>query len=270
MYAKREVFPNSPLALVAAEVRFTDAPRLRQPETLDAIAVAVESSLPVHTQVEGGFNIQIVNGQPQMQVVTGRLMKNVESTSAMSVFPDRLLFETTAYTEYATFKETVIGCAKAVVDAGVTLAVLRVGLRYLDEIRVPDPKVTDARQWGEWIDRRLVDHLQLGPDTAPVIRAEGAISYDLGDRKGLNFRFAALQSGAVVVTNNLVRKPFADDEPCFVLDFDGYQDFTGSQATLLNTGVVAGSLDAVHGPAGETFQNAITDQARGLFRGRTS
>lgn len=270
MYPKREVFPSSPLALVAAEIRFTDSPRLRQAETLDAIAVAVESLLPVHTQAEGGMNVQIINGQPQMQVVTGRVMKNVDSTVAMSVFPDRLSLETTAYTEYSAFKDNVVACAEALVAAGVTPAVQRVGLRYVDEIRVPDTKVADARQWSDWIDRRLVDHLQLGPDAAPVVRAEGFISYDLGDRKGLNFRFAALPVGAVVVTNNLVRKPFTENVPFFVLDFDGYQDFAGPKATLLNTDVVAMSLDAVHGPAGETFQNAITDQARELFRARTS
>lgn len=267
MYPKREVFPNSPLALVAAEVRFSDAPRLRQSETLDAIAVAVESLVPVHEQVQGAVNIQVVNGQPQMQVVTGRVMKNVDGTAALSIFPDRLSFETTAYAEYTTFKANVVACAQALVGAGVAPAIQRVGLRYLDEIRVPDTKVADARLWSDWVDQRLVDHLQLGPGGAPIARADGMISYDLGDHKGLNFRFAALSGGAVVVTGNLVRRPFTENVPVFVLDFDGYQDFSGPKATLLSTDVVALTLDAVHGPAGETFQNAITDQARELFRG---
>jgi uncharacterized protein (TIGR04255 family) len=269
MYPKREVFPNSPLALVAAEIRFTDAPRLRQAETLDAIAVAVESFLPVHAQADGGVNIQITNGQPQVLPLTGRVMKNLDSTAAMSIFPDRLSFETTAYTEYSAFRDAVVACAHALVDAGVKPAVQRVGLRYLDEVRVPDARVADARAWNEWIDKRLVDHLQLGPGAAPAVRAEGFVSYDLGNRRGLNFRFAALPIGAVVVTNNLVRRPFVENVPFFVLDFDGYEDFAGPKATLLDRDVVAMSLDAVHGPAGETFQNTITDKARELFRART-
>ena len=84
MYPKREVFPSSPLALVAAEIRFSDAPRLRQPETLDSIAVAVESLLPVHERVQGTVNIQVVNGQPQIQVATGRLMKRAAAPKAAS------------------------------------------------------------------------------------------------------------------------------------------------------------------------------------------
>lgn len=270
MYPNREVFHNSPLALVAAEIRFSDAPRLRQPGVLDSIAVAMESTLPVHSQAEGGVHIQIVNGQPQqVQPVAGRVMRDVDGTAAMSVFPDRLSFETTAYSDYATFREQVVSCVAALVDAGVAPAIQRVGLRYLDEIRVADPKVADAREWGDWVDRRLVDHLQLGPSMAQVSRAEGIILYDLGEGRGLNFRFAALPVGAVVVTNNLARPPFPENVPFFVLDFDGYQDFGGPKATLLDANVVAICLDAVHDPAGATFQSSITEQARELFRGRT-
>jgi uncharacterized protein (TIGR04255 family) len=270
VYPKREVFANSPLALVTTEVRFTDAPRLRQPETLDAIAVALESILPVHAQVQRGVGVQIVNGQPQMQPLRGRVMKNIDSTVALSVLPDRFSFETTAYAEYGTFREGAIACAEALIATGVTPAIQRVGIRYLDEIRVPDGDIGDVRGWSEWVDGRLVDHVQLGPDAAPVPRSEGIISYALGNRRGLNFRFAALPVGAVVITSDLVRQPFDDTVPVFVLDFDGYQDFSGPDATLLNTDTVAGALDAVHGPAGEAFQKAITDRARQLFRRRTS
>lgn len=270
MYPKREVFPNSPLALVAAEVRFTDAPRLRQAETLDAVAVAVESTLPVHQQAQNVVSVQILNGQPQVQMLTGRVMKSLDSTAAMSVFPDHLTFETTDYLDFDAFKRAVLASVDAVISVGVTPAIQRVGLRYVDEIRVGDPKVADAREWGDWIDERLVDHLQLGPPHVPVSRAEGIVVYDLGDHRGLNFRFASLPSGAVVVTNNLVRRPYAEDVPFFVLDFDGYRDFVDLSARLLNTELVAESLDSVHGPAGAAFQNSITDRARELFRTRSS
>ncbi len=269
MYPKREVFPNSPLALVAAEIRFTDAPRLRQQSTLDAIAVALEDILPVQAQHEQAINVQMVAGQPpQVQVAAGRLMKDVASTAAMTLFPDRLTFETTAYAEFEAFRSAVLACTTALVEAHVTPAIQRVGLRYLDEIRVPSATVADARDWREWIDTRLVDHLLIGPTDAPITRAEGLISYDLSERQGLNFRFAALPNGAVVLSANLVRQPFEQDLPLFVLDFDGYEEFTAPTATLLDAGVVARTLDAVHGPSGATFQNAITDAAREIFRVR--
>jgi len=266
---KARSLPQPPLALVAAEIRFTDAPRLRQQSTLDAIAVALEDILPVQAQHEQAINVQMVAGQPpQVQVAAGRLMKDVASTAAMTLFPDRLTFETTAYAEFEAFRSAVLACTTALVEAHVTPAIQRVGLRYLDEIRVPSATVADARDWREWIDTRLVDHLLIGPTDAPITRAEGLISYDLSERQGLNFRFAALPNGAVVLSANLVRQPFEQDLPLFVLDFDGYEEFTAPTATLLDAGVVARTLDAVHGPSGATFQNAITDAAREIFRVR--
>lgn len=269
MYPNREIFPNSPLALVAAEIRFSDAPRLRQQSTLDAIAVVLEDILPVQAQHQQTINVQVVAGQaPQVQFTSGRMMKNLASTAAMTLFPDRLTFETTKYTEFDAFRSAVFACTTAVVEAHVTPAIQRVGLRYLDEIRVPSAPVTDARAWGEWIDSRLVDHLRIGPTDAPVARAEGLISYALSEHQGLNFRFAALPNGAVVVSSDLVRQPFEQELPLFVLDFDGYEEFTAPTATLLDADVVAKTLDAVHGPSGATFQTAITDKARELFRVR--
>ena len=53
----------------------------------------------------------------------------------------------------------------------------------------------------------------------------------------------------------------------FVLDFDGFRDFSGQDAVPLNADEVANILSAVHAPAGAAFQRAITETARNLFRG---
>ncbi len=269
MYPSREVFPSSPLALVATEIRFTDSARLRQQATLDKIAIALDKLLPVQGHQQQADVQVVVGGEHQIRTATGRLMRNRESTVAMTLFPDRLTYETTAYTEFDTFRADVLRCVHAVVDVGVAPAIQRIGLRYLDEIRLATP-VPDPRDWGGWIDSRLVDQLNVGPADKSIRRAEGFVGYDLGEGRGLNFRFAALPSGAVVVPQTLVRPPFDNRDPFFVLDFDGYRDFKSPNATLLDANVVAITLDAVHGPAGATFQNAITDQARALFRTRRS
>ncbi|MGA8246347.1 MAG: TIGR04255 family protein, partial [Nocardioides sp.] len=247
-YANREVFPSSPLALVAAEVRFNDSPRLRQQSTIDAISMALESTLPVQGQQQTDLNVAVrAGGVPRVKVSQGRIMKDLKSTSAMTLTPDRMSFETTAYTEFSDFRQRVVTCCRALVDAGVTPALRRVGLRYIDEIRVPTDAVADAREWRTWIDARLVDHLLIGPADAAVPQTEGTILYSLGDRKGLNFRFAARPKGAVVSPATLVRRPFDADLPFFVLDLDGYQNFVGPDATLFSVEVVEKTLDSVHG-----------------------
>ena len=46
------------MALVTAEVRLTDSPRLRQQETLDAVAIALEERFPISTPLNDvTFNV---------------------------------------------------------------------------------------------------------------------------------------------------------------------------------------------------------------------
>lgn len=265
-YAHREVFPSSPLALVAAEVRFNDSPRFRQQETIDAISIALEPMLPVQEPVQQ-HEIQVrPDGPPQVRQTNGRTFKNLSSTAIATLAPDRLSLETTAYSHFPEFREQMLTCCRALVDAGVTPAIRRIGLRYIDEIRVPNTAISEVRDWAKWIDARLLGQLSLGPEGGTVVQAEGAVTYRLSGGLGLNFRFAALPQGVVVSPAALVRPLFDQSQPFFVLDLDGYREFPGPDATLLSVDAVVETLDVVHDPAGATFQASITDQAREIFR----
>ncbi|MGB5110061.1 MAG: TIGR04255 family protein [Mycobacterium sp.] len=276
MYANREVFPNAPLALVVAEVRFTDSPRLRRQETLDAVAIALEERFPFARQLAGvQFNLpNLGHGDsppleaPQFEPQQRQMvLTNTSSTESITVGPSSITYETTAYSEFDDLSSGVTAACEALTGANVHPALLRVGLRYIDEIRAPQP-VTDMRAWGTWIDSSLIAPLAIGPDDVPV-RTQGFITFDLGDGKGLNFQYAALTQGAVVEPMFLKRRPF-EPGPFFILDFDGFQDFSGEIPVPLDPAVVADVLYAVHAPAGAAFQRAITDNARALFRGGTA
>jgi len=265
-YAHREVFPSSPLALVAAEVRLSDSARLRQPEVIDAISIALEPMLPVQDQFQqADFEVR-PGAAPQIRQTPGRTFKNTSSTTVATLTSDRLSLETTAYSHFSEFREQLLTCCRALVEAGVTPAIRRIGLRYIDEIRLPEAGIANVRDWARWIDPSLLGQLALGPSDAEVLQAEGAVVYRLGQDRGLNFRFAALPQGAVVSPAALVRAPFDQNLPFFVLDLDGYKDFSGPDATLFSVDAVASTLDAVHGPSGATFQASITDDARTMFR----
>lgn len=266
-YHGREVFPATPLALVAAEVVFNDAPRLRSEGTLDAIAIALESDFP-RTEVceERAFNMLAPDAPPH--AAQGRIFKNHNSTAALTLFPTRLVYETTSYSDFPEFLRTFLTCCDVLVAHGVQSPMERVGLRYIDEVRVPTP-IHDARDWGDWIDKRLVEHLDVGPSEHPVTTLQGLTTYDLGNHRGLTFRFGAMKEGMVVATKTLTRAPLqgSPEDPFFVLDFDGFEVFSGPEVTPLRTDIVGRCLEAVHAPAGATFQRAITDKARQLFRG---
>lgn len=268
MYPDREVFSESPLALVAAEIRFSDSARLRQQHTLDAIAIALEDLFPYAEPLQQtSLNFSLVPGAAQqVQQRAGVMLKNAAKTESLSLVSSALTYETTAYTTFHDLLKAVTAACSALVEANVRPAIERVGLRYIDEVRVPEP-VTDGRQWARWINAPLIEHLSVGPEDSPVTVTQGVTTYDLGSQKSLNFRFAALNQGPVVMPAHLIPRREPQVGPFFVLDIDGYQEFAGQVAAPLDPEVVSKCLSAVHAPSGAAFQRAITEEARQLFRG---
>jgi uncharacterized protein (TIGR04255 family) len=271
VYPNREIFPDAPLALVAAEIRFTDAARLRQQQTKDEVTIALEERFPFAEplqRAEVNLNLVPSGGQPQIQERLGVVLKNTSSTETLTIMSESLTYETTAYTSFERLLEAVTDACNALDAAKVRPALQRVGLRYIDEVRVPE-QVTDVRQWSKWINDRLIGHLEVGPQDVAATGTQGVSTYDLGEGRGLNFRFAALNQGPIVVPQFL-KRPAIPSGHFFVLDFDGFQDFGGQDAVPLSAEVVRASLSSVHVPCGAAFQRSITDEARKLFRGTPS
>lgn len=271
MYPNREIFPNSPLALVAAEIRFTDAARLRQQQTKDEVTIALEEQFPFAEplqQAEVSLNLVPGGGQPQIQERRGVVLKSASSTETLTIMSESLTYETTAYGSFERLLEAVNAACEALDAAKVRPALQRVGLRYIDEVRVPE-QITDVRQWSTWINNRLIGHLEVGPEGVPATGMQSVSTYDLGNGTGLNFRFAALNQGPIVVPQFL-KRPAIPSGSFFVLDFDGFHDFTGQDAAPLNAEVIRRFLSTVHVHCGTAFQRSITDEARALFRGDPS
>jgi len=268
MYPNREVFPEAPLALVTAEIRFTDAARLRQQQTKDEVAIALEERFPFAEPLQQTDVNLMSTAPPRIQQRIGVVLKSASSTETLTIMSESLTYETTAYTEFGDLLEAVTAACDALVAAKVRPAMRRIGLRYIDEVRAPE-LITDVRQWGKWVDYRLIGQLEVGPDDVPATTTQSVSTYDLGRGKGLNFRYAALNQGSIVVPQFL-KRPAIESGPFFVLDFDGFHDFTDGQAVSLSSAMVRENLSAVHIPCGTAFQRSITDEARTLFRGKQS
>jgi uncharacterized protein (TIGR04255 family) len=144
VYPNREVFPNAPLALVAAEIRFTDAARLRQQRTRDKVAISLEEQFPFAQPLRLADLNLTQGGAPQVQERLGVVLKNKSSTETLTLMSESLTYETTAYTNFSGLLQAVITACDALVEAGVRPAIQRVGLRYIDEVRVPEA-ITDIR-----------------------------------------------------------------------------------------------------------------------------
>jgi len=263
MYSKREIYPNAPLALVVAQVKYAYAPRLRQRDTLDQVALALEQDLPV-VNYDQSLNISLTSGQFEGHAELAQRHLNRESTTSVHVTPTALTLETTAYVEFGEFADLFSRACAALADAGAVHAVERIGLRYVDEVRVPD-QISDARDWRGWVADELVAHLSVASQ-AKALGSEALVQYDLGDQIRLAFRFGA-RDGKPVVGSQLLRRPVQyEPGPFFVIDLDGFRQQPADEGAVFDVEWIRAMLETVHGPAGEAFQNSITDQSRAVFR----
>jgi uncharacterized protein (TIGR04255 family) len=265
VYPGREMFSNAPLEYVAAEIRYPYAPRLRQQETLDAVLLELEDLLPV---LRSGPQLTVTaavgrdggGGMSQQLDQVSRAF-NKSSTTSVMVTATALTIDTTSYKEFDDFREMIRRAVDAVMTHAKIAAIERIGLRYINEIRVPD-EVRDVRDWKNWVDESLIEVVKLGGDYAAAI-AEGAVQYITGDHRRLVFRYVASLQGTGVIGNDpLKRRHPPVEAPFFVLDLDSYWQPPTDQVPDFAAETIMKAVDDLHQPIGVTFQRAITDHLR--------
>lgn len=263
MSYKREVFVNAPLAYVACEVRFPLAPSLTGEDSLIAFATAFADTLPIP-------EVSTFLPSPEMDAGDGpeRQLRFLDKARTASVALTRrsVSIEATHYDGWDHFKPGVLQAIRATTGIAPIVGVERIGLRYINEIRVPGP-VTDASGWKGWIDEGIVSHLE----PIPGYTAESSQTViDLRGQGGrMVARYAALVGSGVVSDQPLRRKVPANQGPFFVIDTDSYRETPGEEMLECTSGALDPVLDELHEPLGELFQRAITDKSRNLFRGGT-
>ena len=263
MSYQREVFANAPLAYVACEVRFPLAPSLTGEDSLTSFATALADTLPIP-------EVATFLPPPDMDAGEGpeRQLRFLDKARTASVAVTRrsVSVEVTHYNGWDYFKPRVLRAIEATTGIAPIVGVERIGLRYINEIRVPD-EVADASGWKRWIDEGVVSHLE----PIPGYTAESSQTViDLrGEGGRMVARYAALVGSGVVSNEPLRRKTPATVGPFFVIDTDSYRETPGEEMLDCTSKALDPVLDELHEPLGELFQRTITEESRDLFRGGT-
>jgi uncharacterized protein (TIGR04255 family) len=264
MYKNREIYANAPLELVAAEIRFPYTSRLRQQELLDSIATDLNDIAPIARPGQSlTVDFALTGGTVNQQTEPLFKLLDKESWLAITITPTALTVETTRYSEFDDFLRTVLTALEATLRYGNISVVERVGLRYIDEVRVP-VAIEGFHDWEGWISPKLLNITSVNGEY-PVVTSQGAVQYAINDEMGLLFRFASLVGEGVVRREPLKRRTAPAIGPFFVIDSDGFWQPTTFRD--LDVQHVAEVLTQLHSPIGHTFQEAITDKLRAHLRG---
>jgi len=253
--ATSEVWANAPLALVALEARF---PAPSTSPVRPPVQRAIRDRLGSGWVIEGGTQqtVEFAVGPgaasaPNIRTEDMTRITVRDRTRAVTVRPESLTVEATTYNGYADFRALLAAAFSAVEDVLEPDGLTRLGLRYIDEVRVPtEDGVAD---WASWMTPAL---LAPQADAFEPQVWSGAARYSTGEGRWLVLRYGPSEGPLVDPAGPLKRprRPLAG--PIFGLDFDSY--WQPDTIPAFSTPELLAAVDVLRGPARSMFDQLMT------------
>lgn len=253
----REIYPNAPLRLVAFEVRTPQVPEFAARDGALAVYDHLRDLLPVIGQSQA--TLEFSAGAPTPAISSGPLrMLDRRRVLSATVGASALIVETSDYHRFEEFQEVI----ERVLDAAARVAKIagleRIGLRYIDEIRVPG--LQKSGDWDGYINRTLLAGLDLGTEYEPA-STQGLAEYEVSAHMRANLRFGTL-TGRVVDSGGPLRIDPVEEGPFFLVDIDSFWTAPDDELPEFSRGAVVEILLSLRQPVRTLFEASITERLR--------
>lgn len=265
----REIYPNAPLEFVACEVKFPYTPGLADSSRVTQIQRALYETFPL---VQPAVSFEVSPGSAPLPFAAaqmlglsgvGNLLRFLSRDRQLGVLitPESVSVETTRYSRYEELRDRVRQVLDAVKKVEPTIpGISRIGLRYIDEIRV-SKGVSAPADWAKFVDKRLVGPLTLKLGTTPPETVQGTLQYNLGGSKRVVMRFGVQKGRAIGDAPLRRRKKALPEGLYFLVDIDSF--WTGQEPlTEFSIDVTLATCDELHRPVRQLFEGIITDRLR--------
>lgn len=262
--SEREVYPNAPVVLMVAEVRHSMCAPLERSQ-IAQLSAMFRRVLPVpaeHNEVSLEFELG-----PEAPLFRDRTVHHFarwstrDRRTALSMRADSLSVETTQYGSYDNVRDILDLGLRAREAIGAPEDLERVGLRYIDEIRVPLEEVTGQPDWSQWIDEALLAPSRIAGRLGMLaLRHEGALVLGQPGESLVTLRYGAQNQPAVVSSEEL-RRPTPPPGELFKLDIDSYW-MAQDVRTPFDVEVVLSRADSLHEPVRGIFESVISERLR--------
>lgn len=251
----REIYANPQLNLVAFEIRYPPVPPLDTDQGHRAVYEALREELPIlgappHVQIE-----MSPAGAKQTQV--GMRLLDRRRTRTVTLTDTALTVETSAYIKYEDFAALIERALRVVNGVAELPAVLRVGLRYIDEIEVQGVETVEA--WQEYI----VDDL-LAPGIYhgfPTVEYRGSLGLQVAEDHRVTLQFGVVGQ-PVVNADGPLRIPRSPSGPYFLLDIDSAWTAPSEEFVEFEVEAVLDRCEHLHDPVRAIFERAIKPKLR--------
>jgi uncharacterized protein (TIGR04255 family) len=258
-------YENDALRWVAAEVRYPPIEELGTRQFAAGVRDQLRELFPVHEpfdELSVGLGLAGPTGPTgptAQQTVRHRLVTRDRLMSA-TFGREALILETTSYQNWQHFRGLLATVLAAVGEAQPG-GIVRLGLRYVDEIRIPQP-VERFADWAGWVDDRLVAPVTLDDTSAPSA-ATIILQYGEGAGYMTILRAGPVAQGRAVQPEGPLRMPF--DTPAdayFLLDTDAAWTEPDRTVPEFDVEAATGIFDELHETCSRLFEESITDRLR--------
>ena len=244
---------------MAAELRYPFAPRLGSPEVLEELTGAFRNQFPIPEQAAVPVLMAMAaraGGSPQPSTANRFLTK--DRTSSVTVTPMNVLLETTQYEGYEWFRSLLESCLIALgTRAEAIVGLERVGLRYVNEIRVPG--LTSFTEWERYVSNKILAPMSILGDREPS-SIQGVVQAQPIDNVTILVRFGALKGQVVSPVGSLKVKQLAVDDPFFMVDIDS--SWSSESFDDYSVRAVLEICDKLHDPIDDLFDQTVTERLR--------
>lgn len=260
MSSSGEVFANAPLALVAAEVRYPPVSERQLGMAVHReLRDAIGADWVIHNDTSQTIEAVFGPSGPQQTVrsdTIGRIVTR-QKTKIITVQPDHLVIEVADYLHFEDFRELLERVAGAVEAVLRPDGILQMGLRYIDEITVPE----NPPQWHQWLQPSV-----MAPANPPDLIASewtGSVQYRIGSDQVVVFRYGPA-AGPVVAANGPLRRPRIPEGPIFMLDFDS--SWQPVDIPEFSAATIAEAATRLRAPLRGLFDGVVTPDLIEIFR----
>jgi uncharacterized protein (TIGR04255 family) len=266
---EHEVYPNAPIAFVTVEVRFPGEAgqgvhSVVQRAFRDVLGEEWVIEQLTQQEITLGINIGGPPSQTMRAVSIPRFTVR-DRTSAVVLTTNSVTIETTRYRGWPDFRSVIERALRATTDLVEPQGVARVGMRYVDEIRVPDLG-EHSSAWGQWLSPDVLAPASTEMERAgfPPATWTGAAQYPLGGSRQLVVRYGP-QSGYAVDPGGPLRRPNPPPPgPFFLLDFDSFWE--PSTIPRFDVEELLHTCDELRLPTRALFDQIVTDSLIDVFR----
>ena len=226
---------------------------------------ALKQRVPI-TQPEPA--VQVSLGTPGMvQTQQGPLrMLDRGRTLSVVVGAEVVVVESTGYRCFEEFRE-FLGSVLAALPSEQIAGFGRIGLRYINEIRVPG--VTLAHEWESFIAPALLAGAQLPVAELTARSASTEIEYFGRNGMRMTMRYGS-NIGRLVNAEGPMRTRTRESGPLFFVDLDSYwENPPDRDLPEFSSEAILAQTTRLREPIHELFESSITGRARDIFRKET-